>query len=121
MRAAARKLPAIASPRALDAEDPAAEVNARAAAGLGARTVLICFGVLRRIFAAATPAAGHRRVHTMIAASGTTAALACICELCALPGAVEVARAVSIVPVAPIAITIASAITNRNLATPPAQ
>jgi len=31
-------------PKALDDDDPAAEVNALAAAGLGARVGLICFG-----------------------------------------------------------------------------
>lgn len=74
--------PASALPRAVPGDDPAALLNALAAAGLGARVGLICLGALRMIRAAATPAAGHSRVQTTIAASGTKAALASSCDRC---------------------------------------
>lgn len=72
-----------ALPKTLPDEDPAAALNACAAAGLGAGSRLICFGVLGMILAAATPAAGHRRVQSITAAStGKTAALASSVERC---------------------------------------
>ncbi|MEA2182619.1 MAG: hypothetical protein QOF69_1804, partial [Solirubrobacteraceae bacterium] len=45
--------------RTLAGADPAADVNALEAAGVGAGIGLICFGSLRMIRTAASPATGH--------------------------------------------------------------
>ncbi|HEX8155741.1 MAG TPA: hypothetical protein VF526_00030 [Solirubrobacteraceae bacterium] len=106
--------PASALPRTLDGEGPAATLNALATAGFGARTGLICFGALRMILAAATPATGHSREQTMMAASGNNAALACCCELAGFAGAVVAAWAPCVMPPAPTAaIMAATAIDDR--------
>jgi hypothetical protein len=118
MSAATSGFPRVSAlPRALPDEDPAAALNARAAAGLVAGSGLICLSVLEMILPAATPAAGHRRVQTMTATSTGNAALACICELCVIDGAADEAFACSIMPPAPTPTTTATAINNRRLAT----